>query len=209
VAWLAGVFIHERVQREHRSLEHCFDDDNGRRIPLLPSLACAERVLHAYLSASPIPRVLCVHLMTSRRLSPFAPAQPPQLRCISIVERQHVPPHARYRPTGRLRAPCTELTRRGSGLMRRGLLASVWLGSQAFAVATAFNANIGAWNTASMTSMGDVFPYCHRQRVLSLRFMLACLLRSFLDYMSLLTARSLPPACAQPPQLPRISKLER
>ena len=41
----------------------------------------------------------------------------------------------------------------------------VWLGSQAFSFAAAFNANIGAWNTASMTSMSFVCPLCHRLRV--------------------------------------------
>ncbi len=56
------------------------------------------------------------------------------------------------------------------------------LGLQAFSGATVFNANIGAWNTASMKTMSSVFPYCHRQRGLSLRFMLACVLRSFLEY---------------------------
>jgi hypothetical protein len=32
----------------------------------------------------------------------------------------------------------------------------VWFGSQAFNRATAFNANIGAWNTASMTTFCSV-----------------------------------------------------
>ncbi len=32
----------------------------------------------------------------------------------------------------------------------------VWFGSQAFYQATAFNANIGAWNTASVSSMLQV-----------------------------------------------------
>ncbi len=40
--------------------------------------------------------------------------------------------------------------------MRRGLFASAWLGSQAFYDATAFNTNIAAWNTASMTTMASV-----------------------------------------------------
>ncbi len=32
----------------------------------------------------------------------------------------------------------------------------VWLGSQAFNMASAFNTNIGAWNTASVTVLSDV-----------------------------------------------------
>jgi hypothetical protein len=55
-----------------------------------------------------------------------------------------------------LRAQCTELTVRPSGLMRRGLFASVWFGSQAFYDAKAFNANIGAWNTAAISNMASV-----------------------------------------------------
>jgi hypothetical protein len=47
--------------------------------------------------------------------------------------------------------------------MRLGLFESAWLGSQAFEGAAAFNANIGAWNTASMTTMASVCPHCHRQ----------------------------------------------
>ncbi len=38
---------------------------------------------------------------------------------------------------------------------------SVWLGLQAFFKATAFNADIGAWNTARMTDMSSVCPHCH------------------------------------------------
>ena len=40
--------------------------------------------------------------------------------------------------------------------MRLGLFESAWLGLQAFYGATAFNANIGAWNTASITTMARV-----------------------------------------------------
>jgi hypothetical protein len=47
----------------------------------------------------------------------------------------------------------------GLGLMRRGLFESEWLGSQAFSGTTAFNANIGAWNTAAMTTMASVCPH--------------------------------------------------
>ncbi len=62
---------------------------------------------------------------------------------------------------------CTGLTASGLGLMRRGLFESVWLGSQAFYDAKDFNANIGAWNTASMETMSDVCVLCHRLRVRS------------------------------------------
>ena len=43
--------------------------------------------------------------------------------------------------------------------MRRGLFASAWLGSQAFMNAAAFNANIGAWNTASVSNMYQVWLF--------------------------------------------------
>jgi hypothetical protein len=49
--------------------------------------------------------------------------------------------------------------------MRRVLYASAWLGPQAFQYASAFNANIGAWNTASMTTIDSVCALCHRLRV--------------------------------------------
>jgi hypothetical protein len=45
------------------------------------------------------------------------------------------------------------------------LFESAWFGSQAFDGATVFNANIGAWNTATMTTMGYVCALCHRLRV--------------------------------------------
>ena len=32
-----------------------------------------------------------------------------------------------------------------------------WLGAQAFRSASAFNANIGAWNTAAVTSLSEVY----------------------------------------------------
>jgi hypothetical protein len=72
--------------------------------------------------------------------------------------------------------------RRGSGLMRRGLFASAWLGPQAFSNAAAFNANIGAWNTASMTTMASVCPQFHRQRLRSVCSMLAFVLHSLREY---------------------------
>jgi hypothetical protein len=66
--------------------------------------------------------------------------------------------------------------------MRRGLFESVLLGPQAFKYASAFNANIAAWNTAKMTTMASVCALCHRLRVRSVCFMLACVLHSFLEY---------------------------
>jgi hypothetical protein len=72
---------------------------------------------------------------------------------------------ARSAPARPVDPACTALTVGPSGLMRRGLFESVWLGSQAFFSATAFNQNIGAWNTASMTTIDSVCPHCHRLRV--------------------------------------------
>jgi hypothetical protein len=58
-------------------------------------------------------------------------------------------------------AQCTDRTDlSGLGLMRRGLFESVWLGPQAFMNAAAFNANIGSWNTAAMTTMSSVCAHC-------------------------------------------------
>ncbi len=45
------------------------------------------------------------------------------------------------------------------------LFEGAWSGAKAFYGATVFNANIGAWNTASMTTMASVCPHCHRLRV--------------------------------------------
>jgi hypothetical protein len=50
----------------------------------------------------------------------------------------------------------------------------VWLGSQAFDEATTFNANIGAWNTASMATMSYVCALCHRLRVRPVRLGVGC-----------------------------------
>jgi hypothetical protein len=83
----------------------------------------------------------------------FALIQLPHLRRISMVERHHIAPHA----LGPLDAACSDCTdHRGLGLLRRGLFASAWLGSQAFEGAAAFNANIGAWNTAKIANMASV-----------------------------------------------------
>ncbi len=63
----------------------------------------------------------------------------------------------------------------------RELFESVRLGSQAFKGAAVFNADIGAWNTASMTTIANVSPHCHRLCLRSLCFMLASVLHSFLE----------------------------
>jgi hypothetical protein len=49
--------------------------------------------------------------------------------------------------------------------MVRKLFESARFGAKAFDGATAFNANIGSWNTASMTTMSTVCALCHRLRV--------------------------------------------
>ncbi len=43
----------------------------------------------------------------------------------------------------------------------------LWFGAQAFQGATAFNANIGAWNTASVTSLSYVCAAFGRRRTTS------------------------------------------
>ncbi len=58
----------------------------------------------------------------------------------------------------------------------------MWLGLQAFFEAKAFNANIGAWNTASMTTMTTVCALCPRPRLPTVCFMLAFVLHSYLEY---------------------------
>ena len=86
--------------------------------------------------------------------------------------------------------------------VERKLFESVWLGPQAFYQATAFNANIGAWNTASMKTMasvcalyhhirerrvwlglgcGTVWPACRRTRPVEVRAMHACLCASLIS----------------------------
>jgi hypothetical protein len=116
----------------------------------------------------------------------------------------------------------------------RKLFGSVWLGSQAFFSATAFNANIAAWNTASMTSIASVCLHCHRLSVrgVCMRRCAACLpsggrsslqprmcasvFHSFLEYVCSISARLVPARKIslglrqpQPPQLPCISTVER
>jgi hypothetical protein len=61
------------------------------------------------------------------------------------------------------RAPNAAPAASGLGLMRRGALCeSMWLGSQAFYEAKAFNQNIGAWNTARIANMASVCSHCRR-----------------------------------------------
>jgi hypothetical protein len=96
-----------------------------------------------------------------------------------MVERQHLEPHA-LGPLDASARHALDRPRRGSGLMRRGLFESVWLGSQAFFGAETFDQNIGAWNTAKMTAIDNVGALClFLWRVC---FMLACVLHSFLEY---------------------------
>jgi hypothetical protein len=60
------------------------------------------------------------------------------------------------------------------------LFESAWIGSQAFSGANAFNANIGAWNTASVANMIYVCPLCLCLR--SVCVMHAFVLLSFLEH---------------------------
>jgi hypothetical protein len=76
-----------------------------------------------------------------------------------MVERQQLAPHALFRPAGRC-VHNTLIGPSGLGAHAAVLFESVWLGSQAFFLARVFNANIGAWNTASMTTMAYVCALC-------------------------------------------------
>ncbi len=63
---------------------------------------------------------------------------------------------------GRTRtAPQCASTFRRRGARRR---AAAWFGSQAFGVASAFNSNIGAWNTARVSDMSNVCAALGRPR---------------------------------------------
>jgi surface protein len=115
--------------------------------------------------------------------------------------------------------------------MGRVLYASVPLGSQAFSSASAFNADIGAWNTASVTSMASVCALCHRLcvgRVCGLRrlvwmpsaladracgraCLLVCVTHFSRNICALVRSRNISPGFCQPqlPQLRRISMIER
>ena len=111
--------------------------------------------MHACLCASLISRVLLCALVTARRLS-LACARPTAAIAPHLDRRAPAHCSARTRRTGRCGAHCTGLTVGARGSCGSGSLGSVWLGSQAFSGATAFNANIGAWNTAAMTTMASV-----------------------------------------------------
>ncbi len=81
--------------------------------------------------------------------------------------------------------------------MRTGLFASVWLGSQAFNYALAFNANIAAWNTAAMTTIASVCAHCFTNS--------SSMIMCTIDSTEVLSGF----APAQLPQLRRISMVER
>jgi hypothetical protein len=70
--------------------------------------------------------------------------------CCAIV-RAHVCAHVRARVCGRAPTHPRRHMRAPSVGVDRG-----WLGSQAFYSAYAFNANIGAWNTAAVTTLNQV-----------------------------------------------------
>jgi hypothetical protein len=114
---------------------------------------------------------------------------------LAMVECQHVPLHA----LGPLDAACTmhRPGPSGLGLVRLGLFESAWLGLQAFYSATAFDANIGAWNTASVSNMSHVCPH---RRCLGLQS--ACFMLAFVHFSSitcaLLTARRFSPVRPRP-----------
>ncbi len=94
--------------------------------------------------------------------------------------------------------------------MRQGLFESMaWLGPQAFYFAKAFNANIGAWNTASIANMVSV---CALIAIASVCEVCAsCMLSCFTHFSSIImcttdiTEALSGFAPAQPPQLRRIS----
>jgi hypothetical protein len=77
------------------------------------------------------------------------------------MEHTHAPlTRPRVRPHVRGAPPCVDLDAHASAAKTVRALSvgvdRVWLGSQAFNGASAFNANIGAWNTASVSSMDEV-----------------------------------------------------
>ncbi len=73
----------------------------------------------------------------------------------------------------------------------------MWLGSQAFYLATAFNADIGAWNTARIANMASVCSDCHRLHGWRTgRFLDACVPRCCLWHSLLF--RALPHAATLP-----------
>ncbi len=182
VARVAGVFLCDGVQREHRSLEHCFDDNDRQRMRPFPSNACAAcvpwlgmRHCVAYMPSAAADRG-CSHACFCRaslilpcftHFSSIPCALLDSTASLSGLPSSNCRSCAASRPSSAssslrthsarwtLRAPSVT-DRRGSGLMRRVLFESVWHGSQAFYYASVFNADIGAWNTASMTTMDSV-----------------------------------------------------
>jgi hypothetical protein len=187
-ARLAGVLRGEDVQPEHRSLEHCENDVDELCMRPLPSAACAL-AWHAALRGlfavgrgrsrlRPCMLLVCFSHLSSITCAP--------VRAWSVCPTAAVAPRLDGRAPAlgpRDTARTVHWTdHRGSGLMQFVLFESVWLGPQAFYEAKAFNANIGAWNTARIANMAYVCALCHRQRVRSVCFMLAFVLDSFLEH---------------------------
>jgi hypothetical protein len=161
MAWLLGVWLRVGIQREHRSLEHGENDDDGACMRALPSPLCgacvpckawvaALRGLYAVGRGRSSPRP-CMHAC-SCRASLILP-------CFTHFSRVYL-----------------------AYSVVRKLSESAWFGAKAFDGATGFNANIGAWSTVSMVTMSYVCALCHRLRVGRVCFVLACVLHSFLEY---------------------------
>ncbi len=110
--------------------------------------------------ASLIPRVFLCAPVTARRLSPACP-DPSHPTAADAVRPQ---PTAMHASAGLLSFFCASLISRvcfAYSVVRK-LFESAWIGSQAFNEAKAFNANIGAWNTARIANMASVCSHCHR-----------------------------------------------
>jgi hypothetical protein len=134
----AGVLFRKGVQREHRSMEHCENDEAASRMRPLPSPKCAA----------------CVPWRGMRRC----------VACMTSAAADRGCGHACFCRAS-LILPCfTHFSRvyLAYSVVRK-LSESGWFGAKAFYEATAFNANIGSWNTAAMTSMSYVCTvFCHR-----------------------------------------------
>jgi hypothetical protein len=135
LARLAGVFLRDGVQREHRSLEHSFDREYGRCMRPLPSPACAA----------------CVAWRGMRRCVACLPSAAADRACggASFCRASLI-------------LPCfTHFSRVYLAYsVVRTLSESVWFGVKAFDRASVFNGDIAAWNTARMTTMSYVCAHC-------------------------------------------------